>query len=266
MPIIMRPKHAASCVPDDASAMRLIVVSGLSGSGKSVALHMLEDVGFYCIDNIPAAMLKPFIAHTVHSGSAQYARTAVGLDARNEAAEIATVPKLIDELKQTGVQCEVVFLLASDEDLLRRFAETRRKHPMSTQDVSLKEAIAMERRLLRADHLRRRSRGGYLAHGRARLARTDEQARRAALERTLVHPARVVRLQERHSRGRRLRVRRAFATQSVLGHEPAGAHRAAIPTSSNSSKVIKAYGDCWKTSPASSKHASLNTRRATVAT
>ncbi|HRX88312.1 MAG TPA: RNase adapter RapZ [Steroidobacteraceae bacterium] len=128
--------------------MRLIVISGLSGSGKSVALHMLEDVGFYCIDNIPAAMLKPFIAHTVHSGSAQYARTAVGLDARNEAAEIATVPKLIDELKQSGVQCEVVFLLASDEDLLRRFAETRRKHPMSTQDTSLKEAIAMERRLL----------------------------------------------------------------------------------------------------------------------
>ena len=128
--------------------MRLIVVSGLSGSGKSVALHMLEDVGYYCIDNIPAAMLKPFIAHTVHSGTAQYERTAVGLDARNEPAEIATVPKLIDDLKESGVQCEVVFLLASDEDLLRRFAETRRKHPMSSQETSLKEAIAMERRLL----------------------------------------------------------------------------------------------------------------------
>ncbi len=128
--------------------MRLIVVSGLSGSGKSVALHMLEDVGFYCIDNIPAALLKPFIAHTVHSNDPQYSRTAVGLDARNAPAEIATVPKMIDELKRGGIQCETIFLLANDEEILRRFAETRRKHPMSTQDVSLKEAIAIERRLL----------------------------------------------------------------------------------------------------------------------
>jgi RNase adapter protein RapZ len=129
-------------------SMRLIVVSGLSGSGKSVALHMLEDVGFYCIDNIPAALLKPFIAHTVHSTDAQYARTAVGLDARNAAAEIATVPKVVDELKRGGIQCETIFLLANDDEILRRFAETRRKHPMSTADVSLKEAIAIERRLL----------------------------------------------------------------------------------------------------------------------
>jgi UPF0042 nucleotide-binding protein len=128
--------------------MRLIVVSGLSGSGKSVALHMLEDVGFYCIDNIPAALLKPFIAHTVHSTDALYARTAVGLDARNTAADIATVPKLVDDLKRSGIQCEIVFLLANDEELLRRFAETRRKHPMSTPEISLKEAIAIERRLL----------------------------------------------------------------------------------------------------------------------
>ncbi len=128
--------------------MRLIVVSGLSGSGKSVALHMLEDVGFYCIDNIPAALLKPFIAHTVHSTDPLYTRTAVGLDARNTAAEIATVPKLVDDLKRGGIQCEIVFLLANDDELLRRFAETRRKHPMSTPDVALKEAIAIERRVL----------------------------------------------------------------------------------------------------------------------
>ena len=70
--------------------MRLIIVSGLSGSGKSVALHMLEDLDFYCIDNIPAALLKPFISHTVHSPEPAYARTAVGLDARNRPAENAT--------------------------------------------------------------------------------------------------------------------------------------------------------------------------------
>jgi UPF0042 nucleotide-binding protein len=128
--------------------VRIIIVSGLSGSGKSVALHMLEDLGFYCIDNIPAALLKPFISHTVRSAEATYERTAVGLDARNTPAEIATVPKLIDELKRSGLQCEVLFLVTGDDELLRRFAETRRKHPMSRAQVDLREAIALERRLL----------------------------------------------------------------------------------------------------------------------
>jgi UPF0042 nucleotide-binding protein len=128
--------------------MRLLVVSGLSGSGKSVALNMLEDLGFYCIDNIPAALLTPLISHTVRSADPAYGRLAVGLDARNTAAEIATVPKLVDELKKSGIECETLFLLASDEELLRRFAETRRKHPMSRREVGLREAIAIERALL----------------------------------------------------------------------------------------------------------------------
>jgi RNase adapter protein RapZ len=128
--------------------MRVIVVSGLSGSGKSVALHMLEDLGFYCIDNLPAALLKPFISHTVRSAESPYARSAIGLDARNTAHEIATVPRLIDELKRSGIDCEVLYLVASDEELLRRFAETRRKHPMSRERVGLSEAIDTERRLL----------------------------------------------------------------------------------------------------------------------
>jgi len=128
--------------------VRIIVVSGLSGSGKSVALHMLEDLGFYCIDNMPAALLKPFISHTVRSPEPTYERTAIGLDARNTQAEIATVPRLVDELKRGGIQCEVLFLVASDEELLRRFAETRRKHPMSRNDLALREAIDLERRLL----------------------------------------------------------------------------------------------------------------------
>ena len=128
--------------------MRLIIVSGLSGSGKSVALHMLEDLDFYCIDNIPAALLKPFISHTVQSKDSGYSRAAVGLDARNTASEIATVPKLVGELRRSGITCEVLFLHASDEELLNRFGETRRKHPMSREGVSLREAIAAERRLL----------------------------------------------------------------------------------------------------------------------
>ncbi|HEX4388175.1 MAG TPA: RNase adapter RapZ [Steroidobacteraceae bacterium] len=128
--------------------MRIIVLSGLSGSGKSVALHMLEDFGFYCIDNIPAALLKPFVSYTVRSPEPRYERTAIGLDARNTAAEVASVPQLIDELKRSGLQCEVIFLVAADDELLRRFAETHRKHPMATNVVGLREAMAMERSLL----------------------------------------------------------------------------------------------------------------------
>src|SRR5277367_2880623 len=128
--------------------MRLIFLSGLSGSGKSVALHMLEDLGYYCIDNIPAALLRPFISHTVHSNNPVYARTAVGLDARNTDTEIATVPALVDEFKRSGIDCEVIFLVANQDELLRRFAETRRVHPLRQGGADLRGAIAEERRLL----------------------------------------------------------------------------------------------------------------------
>src|ERR1700684_3147785 len=128
--------------------MRLIIVSGLSGSGQSVALHMLEDIDFYCVDNIPAALLKPFISHTVRGMEDTYPRTAVGLDARNRPNEIETIPALVGELRRSGIGCEVLYLHASEEVLLKRYAETRRKHPLVTGDVSLREAIASERRLL----------------------------------------------------------------------------------------------------------------------
>ena len=128
--------------------MQIIIISGLSGAGKSVALHMLEDLGYYCIDNMPAALLKPFIAHTVRSSEKIYHRTAISVDARNSDAEISTVPTLIDELKRSGIDCEVLFLAADDDELLRRFAETRRAHPLSRQGETLREAIDNERRLL----------------------------------------------------------------------------------------------------------------------
>jgi UPF0042 nucleotide-binding protein len=128
--------------------MRLIIVSGLSGSGKSVALHMLEDIDYYCVDNIPAALLKPLISHTIRDSGDIYPRTAVGLDARNRPAEIATVPQLVDELRRSGICCDVLYLHANDEVLLKRYAESRRKHPLIGDGVSLREAIATERSLL----------------------------------------------------------------------------------------------------------------------
>ena len=128
--------------------MRLIIVSGLSGSGKSVALHMLEDIDFYCVDNIPAALLKPFISHTVRAMGDTYPRTAVGLDARNRASEIETIPALVAELRRSNINCEVLYLHAAEEVLLKRYAETRRKHPLVSGEVGLREAIALERKLL----------------------------------------------------------------------------------------------------------------------
>jgi RNase adapter protein RapZ len=105
-------------------------------------------LGLYCIDNIPAALLKPFISHAVLSPESTYERAAVGIDARNTPAEIATVPQLIDELRRSGIECELIFLIASEAELLRRFAETRRKHPMSRDNVDLREAMVLERQLL----------------------------------------------------------------------------------------------------------------------
>jgi UPF0042 nucleotide-binding protein len=128
--------------------MRLIIVSGLSGSGKSVALHMLEDIDYYCVDNIPAALLKPLISHTVRVSGDIYPRTAVGLDARNRIKEIETIPELVTELRRSGISCDVLYLHASDEVLLKRYAESRRKHPLLAEGISLREAIAAERRLL----------------------------------------------------------------------------------------------------------------------
>jgi len=128
--------------------MRLVVVSGLSGSGKSVALHMLEDLDYYCVDNIPAGLLPMFISHTVRSPEATYGYTAVGVDARNRPSEIASVPKLVDELKRSGLTCDVLFLRADEEVLLKRYSETRRRHPLSRDGLGLIEALRQERDLL----------------------------------------------------------------------------------------------------------------------
>jgi UPF0042 nucleotide-binding protein len=127
---------------------RLVVVSGLSGSGKSVALNMLEDLGWYCIDNIPAGLVQALVSHSVRTDEPIYRRLAVGLDARNRPDDLAFIPELLDDLKRKGLRCEVLYLHAEDEVLLRRYAETRRRHPLTGSGMSLADAIAEERRLL----------------------------------------------------------------------------------------------------------------------
>jgi len=127
--------------------MRLVILSGLSGSGKSIALHMLEDLDYYCVDNLPVGLLRAFVDHTVASSLPLYDRTAVGVDARNDPDEIAAVPEVMGSLRGR-VQCELIFLTADEDILLKRYAETRRKHPLSGRNLSLRAAIQRERELL----------------------------------------------------------------------------------------------------------------------
>jgi RNase adapter protein RapZ len=128
--------------------VRLVIISGLSGSGKSVALHALEDLGFYCIDNIPVALLHSFVDEILPRGDAAFENVGVGLDARNRPSDIEEIPELVQKLRHNGVVCEIIFLQTDDKVLLSRFSETRRKHPLTDKDTSLAEAIAKERELL----------------------------------------------------------------------------------------------------------------------
>jgi len=128
--------------------VRLIIVSGLSGSGKTVALHHFEDLGFYCIDNMPAALLATLIGEITATQDPLYANLAIGIDARNRAADLARLPEMVRDLRARGMRCEVIFLHADDNVLLKRFGDTRRKHPLSAAGLSLREAIDRERQLL----------------------------------------------------------------------------------------------------------------------
>ncbi len=128
--------------------LRLIIVSGLSGSGKTVALHVLEDLGYYCIDNIPAALLKAAVQE-VHSGEGSRTEMlAVGVDARNRPQDLASVPGLIDDLRQQGIRTDILFLDARDDILLQRFSESRRRHPLADHGSELRAAISAEREIL----------------------------------------------------------------------------------------------------------------------
>lgn len=128
--------------------MRLIIVSGLSGSGKSIALHVLEDLGYYCIDNMPAALLKSVIDEVTTQVDKSTRLLAVGVDARNRNENLEALPQLIDELRQQGIQTELLFLQSSDDVLLKRYGETRRRHPLAQEGTALRAAIKSEREML----------------------------------------------------------------------------------------------------------------------
>lgn len=127
---------------------RFIIVSGLSGAGKTVALHALEDAGFYCVDNLPAGFLAEFAEFIAQSDLPAYRQVAVGIDARNPAVDLGRLPGILDALKQRLGNLELVFVEAGDQALINRFSETRRRHPLTNDDTPLRQAIAAERALL----------------------------------------------------------------------------------------------------------------------
>lgn len=124
--------------------MKLVIISGRSGSGKSTALKVLEDIGFYCIDNLPAALLPALINEYKSEPNKQLATC---IDARNNLEEIASISETLSELPKS-LSVEVIYLDATNSVLIKRFSETRRKHPLSTPEVSLQSAIDQEKIIL----------------------------------------------------------------------------------------------------------------------
>ena len=127
---------------------RLIIVSGLSGAGKTVALHVLEDLGYYCIDNLPATLLEAAVEDVIGAGETGGSMLAVGIDARNRRQDLEALPQMIMEFRGRDIQTDVLFLQAEDEILLKRFSETRRRHPLSEEGAALRSAIESERTVL----------------------------------------------------------------------------------------------------------------------
>ncbi|WP_349432478.1 RNase adapter RapZ [Methylomarinum sp. Ch1-1] len=129
--------------------MKLIIVSGLSGSGKSIALDTLEDCGYFCVDNLPFTLLEDFISDVMLDDKKICAKTAIGIDARNQTEKLADFSGCLDFIRKKGIECDVLYLQAEENILLKRYSETRRRHPLSDLNIPLKEALRMEKDMLR---------------------------------------------------------------------------------------------------------------------
>jgi RNase adapter protein RapZ len=136
---------AAPSKPPDSS---LIIVSGMSGSGKSIALHTFEDLDFYCVDNLPAELLPDFVRGATGKNDLP-PKLAVGIDVRNRNTDLSKLPSWLSQAGALGPDPKLVFFDANDDVLLKRYAETRRRHPLSHLGLTLADAIALERRILK---------------------------------------------------------------------------------------------------------------------
>ena len=144
----LESKMQSESLSETPGQIKMIIVSGLSGSGKSIALNTLEDLDYYCIDNLPVGMLKAMSEQLNKEWGQNHKRIAVGIDARNSSDELENFPELLDKLNNQNLSIQIFFLKAENNTLLKRFSETRRKHPLTSKDVSLADAIELERQLL----------------------------------------------------------------------------------------------------------------------
>jgi UPF0042 nucleotide-binding protein len=128
--------------------MKLLIVSGLSGSGKSIALETLEDCGYFCIDNLPVTLLEDFINHVMLADKKTYDKTAIGIDARNQSESLLSFSDCLNLIRSKGIDCEIIFMQAEESTLLKRYSETRRRHPLTDFNIPLKEALKIEREML----------------------------------------------------------------------------------------------------------------------
>lgn len=132
--------------------MKLIIISGLSGSGKTVALHTLEDENYYCVDNLPIGLLPQFVENISTRRTLLYSDIAVGIDARSDYEDLREFGNIINQIKKKDpgkkVSIEVIYLQAERDTLIKRFSDTRRKHPLTRKGLPLSEAIEVERNLL----------------------------------------------------------------------------------------------------------------------
>jgi UPF0042 nucleotide-binding protein len=124
--------------------MQLVIITGLSGSGKSIALKVLEDSGYYCVDNLPAQLLRETVDFLRNAGSE---RVAISIDVRS-GSSLLHLPDLLEQMKSSDLETHIVFLDAKAETLVKRFSETRRRHPLAEHDRTLIESIELERELL----------------------------------------------------------------------------------------------------------------------
>lgn len=129
-------------------SLSLLIVTGMSGSGKSVALNTFEDLGFYCTDNLPADLL-PHLVRSLGSGESSPEKLAVGIDVRNRHHDLANIPEWLSAVAELGFDPRLVFFDTADTVLLKRYADTRRRHPLSHVGLALADAIALERQVLK---------------------------------------------------------------------------------------------------------------------
>ena len=130
------------------SWQHVVLVTGLSGGGKSTALRALEDLGFYCVDNLPAALFPEFARQIGNSDNKEYSRVALGVDARSPGPDLEKIPAWLEELAASGMQCQLLFLTADSKAIFKRFSETRRRHPLTGEQQALPQAIEQEQTLL----------------------------------------------------------------------------------------------------------------------